>query len=1161
MSTKGEFAVGNIETNILKLAFDSAPKLDKPQLEAILNYLKTVDGYGALTDAEHRGYLFAPGGAQLTSSGWVVLGEAIVGDDTISIAEGPGVRSGAQATFIVPENAHRLEIDLRYRLSANEDGPGDAFEIALLDGFGNALGGFAPLSRTDASLNIQSGGQSFLGDRVALSAPVTEQDGMINRTATISLQGLEAGSEFALYLDLLGFGALDSQVEIDRIALLEKTGENSVPEATGTSALVDEDGSVLIDLRGEVSDPDSDLLTIAIVDQPSHGTLQLQEPGIWRYRPAADYHGQDSFTFRASDGLASSNLATVDITVSPVNDAPTAADLSAVTAYNQAYEGNLPAAADVDGDEVVYALSAAPSHGTVTVEADGRFTYTPATGYSGGDSFTYTVQDPLGASNSYLVSFTILSDDNSAPVADDLAIETPEDTAYEGGLPAATDLDGDAVTFALATAPAHGTATVQADGSFRYEPDPDFNGDDGFTFSVSDPSGATNTYSVDLVVLPVNDAPRSADGHWMTRQGRPKAGHLTQAWDVEGDQLTYSLRHGPAHGSVEIETDGRFVYRPATGFHGEDTFTFIVTDEAGDWTEQTATLSVEMSEIGDETDPGTIGGSVGGTSPTGGASSLGHTNTGVEAGASPPLTVTVSAPLLQSDPQSDYFRYVPPSGYAGGDQFGYSTSSSSGRRPLLVAEDTPYDGTLRLERDREAGRSFGLDAGPSHGSIVLKPDGSFRYVPERDYSGPDRFSYFLTDADGNLSRRTVNLSITPVNDAPEAGELDVEATPNGPTEGKLPRATDADGDEATYHLKNGPDHGAVEIEEDGTFQYRPEEDFVGADSFRYEVVDPTGASTTHTVTLLVGSGADPSRADHGGDGNPREDVRLPDDHDDRVDAGWTTTRMLASHQGAGLKEWMAVSPYLSQFALLALGGVRDVRTDNGRKKRGSAAAGTPSSAGGRGSSADGRGASAPDEIDIEINQAGGLRSLQLLVEAADGSDPLRGFICDLPGATVTAEADDVWTAPARRRYNVAFDQPSSPGDLKIGRLKFGGNEEVGSPPRIELTAMNGAPLDLERSSSRTAPAATCSDDVDAALDFASLIATNFGRRRARSIFAPATAPKEMGTTAMAGSSQTRSVRQRASGSQGRRVGFGAHLLAASVIRSDDVGADSRKGLQ
>src|SRR6185503_13917589 len=140
-----------------------------------------------------------------------------------------------------------------------------------------------------------------------------------------------------------------------------------------------------------------DPLTAILVSGPTHGTLTLNSDGSFTYTPASNYLGNDSFTYKANDGQADSAIATVNIIVGEVNDAPVAVSDSYSTPEDTVLTvsgpGLLANDSDVDGDTLSSILVSGPTHGTLTLNSNGSFTYTPALNYNGPDSFTYKAND------------------------------------------------------------------------------------------------------------------------------------------------------------------------------------------------------------------------------------------------------------------------------------------------------------------------------------------------------------------------------------------------------------------------------------------------------------------------------------------------------------------------------------------------------------------------------------------------------------------------------------------------------------------------------------------------------------------------------------------------------------------------------------------------
>ena len=162
---------------------------------------------------------------------------------------------------------------------------------------------------------------------------------------------------------------------------------------------------------------------------------------------------------------------------------------------------------DPDGDTLTVVDVSAPAHGTAVVADAGDVVYTPEPDFNGSDRFTYTVGDGSGLTAQAAVDVTVLAVNDAPLVLDDTA-ETTEDTpATIAVLANDSDPDGDTLTVADVSAPAHGTARLTDAGAVEYTPEPDFNGSDRFTYTVGDGSGLTAQAAVDVTVLPVNDPP------------------------------------------------------------------------------------------------------------------------------------------------------------------------------------------------------------------------------------------------------------------------------------------------------------------------------------------------------------------------------------------------------------------------------------------------------------------------------------------------------------------------------------------------------------------------------------------------------------------------------------------------------------------------------
>ena len=271
------------------------------------------------------------------------------------------------------------------------------------------------------------------------------------------------------------------------------------PVANDQSVTTDEDTVISITLAG--IDADGDNLTYTVVTQPSNGALIGTAPNI-TYTPKAEFQGNDSFTFKVNDGVADSNVATVSITVTAVNDPPVATAQTVTTAEDTAVAITL-AGTDADGDTLTYTVVDQPSNGTLSGTAP-NLTYTPNADYNGNDSFTFKVNDFPVDSEPAIVSITVTAV-NDPPVATAQTVTTDEDTAVAITL-AGTDAGGDGLTYTVVDQATNGVLSGTAP-NLTYTPNADYNGDDSFTFKVNDGTVDSEPATVSITVTGVNDPP------------------------------------------------------------------------------------------------------------------------------------------------------------------------------------------------------------------------------------------------------------------------------------------------------------------------------------------------------------------------------------------------------------------------------------------------------------------------------------------------------------------------------------------------------------------------------------------------------------------------------------------------------------------------------
>ncbi len=322
---------------------------------------------------------------------------------------------------------------------------------------------------------------------------------------------------------------------------------NDAPVANPDTATTKEDTPVVINVVANDTDVENNPITPLVLIKPANGTVVGNHNGTYTYTPKANFTGTDTFTYRVSDGAATSAPVTVTVTVTAVNDAPTAVKDSATTKEDTPVVINVKANdTDADGDALTTSLVTSPAHGAVSHNADGSFTYTPAANYNGTDTFTYRVSD--GAATSAAATVTVkVTAVNDAPVANPDTATTKANTRVVINVKANdTDVENNPLTSTVLTNPANGTVARNYDGTYTYTPKANFTGTDTFTYRVSDGAATSAPATVTVTVAPTNVAPIAGNDAATTAVNTPVVINVkANDTDADGDPLTTSLVTGP----------------------------------------------------------------------------------------------------------------------------------------------------------------------------------------------------------------------------------------------------------------------------------------------------------------------------------------------------------------------------------------------------------------------------------------------------------------------------------------------------------------------------------------------------------------------------------------------------------------------------------------
>lgn len=347
--------------------------------------------------------------------------------------------------------------------------------------------------------------------------------------------------------------------------------------------------------------------TAQLVNNVTVGTLTLNPDGSFVYIPQSGFNGTATFQYRAVDGAVLGYMATVTITVGPVNDPPVANNDTA-TVKSGAPIQILVLANDTDIDDPASALRVAsvtiPSNGTATIAPNElSVTYTSALGFSGEATFNYVARDAAGAlSAPATVTVTVLP--NAPPVAVDDSVTVGEDSGPIVISVLANDSDpdvGDTLSVSSVSTPTGGGGTATTNGqTVTYTPALNFSGTTSFTYQVSD-GFVTSQGTVTVTVTPVSDPPVAVnDVIQVTRHGTfiaPAPGVLANDSDPDSPTLTASLVTGLnlGKGTLILASDGTVTYTPPVEFFGNQTFTYQASDGALTSAPATARLAKLMT--------------------------------------------------------------------------------------------------------------------------------------------------------------------------------------------------------------------------------------------------------------------------------------------------------------------------------------------------------------------------------------------------------------------------------------------------------------------------------------------------------------------------------------------------------------------------------------
>ncbi|OYU96499.1 MAG: hypothetical protein CFE21_08925 [Bacteroidetes bacterium B1(2017)] len=474
-------------------------------------------------------------------------------------------------------------------------------------------------------------------------------------------------------------------------------------------------------------------------------------------------------------------------------------------------------------------------------------------------SYSVVVTDANGCTSSCNTTM------DNQPLANANTFTTSEDVALSSTVASNDILSADGgnafnIACTICSTTSHGSLSFNADGTFTYTPNANYNGTDNFIYQLCDADGDCDTALVTIVITPVNDVPLAVWDAASTNEDAPVSGTVATNDNLSGDGgNTWSLVTGASHGSVVVNGDGTYTYTPDANYNGTDEFIYQICDVDNDC--DTAIVRLNIVPVNDVPVANWDATSTTEDVPVSGTVAT-NDNLSGDGGNTWSLVTGASHGSVVVNANGTY-TYTPDANYNGTDEFIYQLCDVDNDCDTAIVriniapvndvpvancdavsttEDSPVSGTVATNDNLsgDGGNTFSLVTGATHGSVVVNADGTYTYTPNANYNGPDEFIYQLCDVDNDCDTAIVRITILPINDAPVANWDTTSTEFNTPVSGSVSgNDTDLDGnlDPTSFVVVTGATHGTVVLNPNGTYTYTPDLNFTGIDTFVYQVCD------------------------------------------------------------------------------------------------------------------------------------------------------------------------------------------------------------------------------------------------------------------------------------------------------------------------------------
>ncbi|EPO0023979.1 tandem-95 repeat protein [Vibrio alginolyticus] len=666
------------------------------------------------------------------------------------------------------------------------------------------------------------------------------------------------------------------------------------PEALPVSAMVEEDGSILItqeDLLANARDLDGDQLTaLNLATDDENITITDNGDGTYTLTPDADFNGDITFTFDVSDGddVVSTNL---ELLVSPVNDAPEPQDQAftvgedGVLTFTDA--DLLTGATDIEGDDLsVEGVTYTGTDGVLTDNGDGTYSFAPNENFNGDVNFTFDVSDGTDTVTAN-IDVTV-TPENDPPVAGSTAYTVHEDNSItisdEQLLANSSDIEGDVLIDSVSYSGNDGVLEINGDGTYTFSPNENFSGEVSLDVVVVDEDGATDSTTAGITVIEVNDPPIAGPTAYTIDEDQvltfSESQVLLNASDVEGDVELVGISYDGPDGIFSVNGDGTCSFAPNENFNGQVQLDVTIRDEDG--AEVDTYITVDVLPINDAPVSGNLAYSVDeDNSITLSQEQLLAQASDVEGDALTASNLVVDGDATVTANDDGSFTITPDANFNGDIDITFDINDGSDTivatadltvnpvNDLPQPEDQAFaigeDGVLTFtDQDLLDGATDidgddlsveGVTYTGADGVLTDNGDGTYSFAPNENFNGEVNFTFDVSDGTDTVTAN-IDVSVTPENDPPVAGSTSYTVHEDNSitisNEQLLANSSDVEGEVAIDSVSYSGADGVFQDNGDGTYTFSPNENFNGEVSLDVVVVDEDGAtdSTTAGITVL-----------------------------------------------------------------------------------------------------------------------------------------------------------------------------------------------------------------------------------------------------------------------------------------------------------------------